>query len=292
MISLNSKAVIYIPGHGYGEAMSDSELCNHLRATTHLGIGAHPDDVEFMMWQGILQCHSDCNKHFASVVVTDGQGSSRVGPYASFDDEQMVKVRLEEQRRVAEAGGYSATISLGYTSLELRKNSIGSVCEDIRTIVKVLRPQVIYTHNLADRHDSHVATALRTIEALRELGPEYYPQEFYGCEVWRSLDWLTGSDRCTRDVSEHPNLMRALMGIYDSQIAGGKGYDIANFGRRQGNATYNDAYHPDESSLMELAMDLKPLLIEKDLTPELYFERLNDNFRRDVADRLSRMAGC
>ena len=149
-----------------------------------------------------------------------------------------------------------------------------------------MRPKVIYTHNMADRHDSHVAAFTRVLQALRALEPEFRPQEFYGCEVWRSLDWLTGPDRRVSDVGARPNLLRALMGLYDSQIAGGKNYDTANFGRRQANATYNDAYRADDASLLELSMDLKPLLDNPELTPADYFQRLHKRFGDDVQERL------
>lgn len=257
----------------------------------YLGIGAHPDDVEFMVWQGILQCYRQPQRTFASVVITGGRGSSRIGAYAHVSDDQMMQIRAQEQRFAAELGDYSFSASLGYTSQELRQSACQQVVEDIKEIVRSLRPQVIYTHNLADRHDTHVAALLRVVQALRELGEDYWPREFYGCEVWRSLDWLTGSDRRVAEVGGHLNLMRALMGLYDSQIAGGKGYDLANVGRRQANATYSDAYHPDDMSLAELSMDLLPLLKEKDLTPAAYFARLNGHFVQDVTDRLRQQEG-
>ncbi len=290
MLLNNEQASLYVPGRGECRAQSAEILADLLGSTTHLGIGAHPDDVEFMVWQGILQCYQDEHHRFASIVITNGQGSSRVGPYAHYSDEQMVAVRREEQHRVADAGGYSVSVSLGYTSAELRQTAVDNVCADLQELLRLMRPQVIFTHNLADRHDSHVATVLRVVRALRELGEEYYPQRFLGYEVWRSLDWLTGEDRQMGDVSARPNLMRALMGLYDSQIAGGKSYDLANFGRRQGNATYNDAYHADASSMLELSMDLRPLLLDASLDPIAYFEALNDNFRRDVRDRMQRMS--
>ncbi|MBQ7569215.1 PIG-L family deacetylase [bacterium] len=284
------EAVVYLPGVGSRGNIVSADDRARLQTVTHLGIGAHPDDVEFMIWQGILQCYRHPVRHFASLVITDGKGSSRIGPYADCSDEQIAQIRLGEQHRVAEAGGYAASISLGYSSEELRASAADLVCEDIKNVVSCLRPEVIYTHNLADRHDSHVAALLRVVQALRELGPDYYPREFYGCEVWRSLDWLAGEDRCVCDVGANPNLMQTLMGLYDSQISGGKNYAAANFGRRQSNATYSDAYHADDVSLLELAMDLRPLLINPSLTPEDYFSELNSRFSLDVRQRLRRMS--
>jgi len=60
--------------------------------------------------------------------------------------------------------------------------------------------------------------------------------------VWRDLDWLVDSDKAPFDVSEHENLQAALLGVFDSQIAGGKRYDLASMGRRRANATYFESH--------------------------------------------------
>ena len=38
--------------------------------------------------------------------------------------------------------------------------------EDLAGLLRLARPEVVYTHNLADKHPTHVAVALRTISAL------------------------------------------------------------------------------------------------------------------------------
>ena len=131
-----------------------------------------------------------------------------------------------------------------------------------------------------------MAVVTAVVQALRRLPPEDHPEEFYGCEVWRSLDWLVDVDRRTFDVSAHENLTMALMGLYDSQIAGGKRYDLATAGRRRANATYLDPYAPDPANLLEYCMDLAPLLRNPDLSVvDFALERV-DRFREDVRRRL------
>jgi hypothetical protein len=61
-------------------------LPDALARTTHLGIGAHQDDLEFMAYQGILECFRNQKKWFSGVVCTNGAGSSRTGPYADSTD--------------------------------------------------------------------------------------------------------------------------------------------------------------------------------------------------------------
>jgi len=63
-----------------------------LARTTHLAIGAHQDDIEFMALHGILQCYNDPDRWFTGVTVTDGAGSPRSGDYASYSDEDMKRI--------------------------------------------------------------------------------------------------------------------------------------------------------------------------------------------------------
>ena len=116
----------------------------------------------------------------------------------------------------------------------------------------------MFTHNLADKHDTHVAVALQVIAAIRSLPASERPQKLYGCEVWRDLDWMVDSDKVAFDLSEHENLQAALLGVFDSQISGGKRYDLATMGRRRANATYYASHGVDVSRAMAYAMDLTP----------------------------------
>jgi len=77
------------------------------------------------------------------------------------------------------------------------------------------------------------------------------------------------------------------MGVFDSQITGGKRYDLATAGRKRANATYSNPFSTDQSSYLEYAMDLLPLLNNSALTPADYATQLVDNFLQDVRRRLT-----
>lgn len=138
-----------------------------LRRTTHLGIGAHADDIPIMAYPGILECFRAVKKWFLGVTVTNGSGSPRKGLYAAFSDEEMQVVRAEEEKTAACVGRYSAAILLDYSSAAVKDPSNADVKEDLKAIIQSARPEVIYTHNLADKHDTHVPVALRTLQAIR-----------------------------------------------------------------------------------------------------------------------------
>jgi LmbE family N-acetylglucosaminyl deacetylase len=166
-----------------------------LNRTSHLAISAHQDDIEIMAAGPILQCYQKNDLWFTGVVVTDGRGSPRNGIYEKYTDDEMYQVRRVEQMKAASLGEYAAQILLDYPSTAVKAPENQSVVEDLVSILVATRPQHVYTHNLADKHDTHVATALRVIQAVRLLDPADRPQTLIGCEVWRDLDWMLDSDK-------------------------------------------------------------------------------------------------
>ncbi|MCZ6831316.1 MAG: PIG-L family deacetylase, partial [Gammaproteobacteria bacterium] len=172
-----------------------TELAPALARTTHLGIGAHADDLEILAWPGIARCYRNPEYWFSGVVVTDGAGSPRRGPYADYSDAEIVLRRQQEQRSAAALGEYSSILQLRYTSPALKSELAAAVTADLLKILIASQPRVVYLHNLADSHRTHVATALASIEALRQLPAAQQPTELYGVEIWRGLDWLPGKYR-------------------------------------------------------------------------------------------------
>ena len=148
-------------------------------------------------------------------------------------------VRFKEQKKAAVVGEYAAQVLLDYpSSSHQRRRPTRSRWKTWPRCSPPPARRCVYTHNLADKHDTHVAVALRVIAAIRSLPEADRPRQLYGCEVWRDLDWMMDGDKVAFDVSAHENLQAALLGVFDSQICGGKRYDLASMGRRRANATY------------------------------------------------------
>ena len=263
-----------------------------LARTTHLCVSAHQDDIEIMAYHGIAECFGRTDKWFTGVVVTNGAGSPRAGIYGQFTDEEMQKVRLREQRKAAYVGEYGCQIQLGYPSSAVKDPNHAGVRDDLTAIFRAARPQVVYLHNLADKHDTHVAVALRSIAALRAVGGQFQPKKVYGCEVWRDLDWLPDADKQALPVSARSNVAAALVGVFDSQVSGGKRYDLATAGRRLAHATYHASHSTDQETALSFAMDLTPLVSDPALSIEDYVLAYIDRFRADVEERLKASAGA
>jgi LmbE family N-acetylglucosaminyl deacetylase len=260
-----------------------------LGRTTHISVAAHQDDIEIMSAAPILECFQRPDRWFTGVVVTDGRGSPRDDLYKEYSDEEMRLVRFKEQRKAAVVGEFAAQVMLDYPSRMIKDSAEVKPVEDLYELFLATRPQYVYTHNLADKHDTHVAVAMRTISALRRLPAETRPLKVLGCEVWRDLDWLVDSDKVALDVSRHESLQAALLGVFDSQIAGGKRYDLASMGRRKANATYFESHSVDAASGISWAMDLTPLVFQPDLDITAFITAAIQRFAQDVAARIRRV---
>lgn len=259
-----------------------------LEGVTHMCIAAHQDDIEIMAYAPISECYGSEEKSFAGVVVTDGAGSPRTGEFADMTDEQMKEVRVLEQQKAADIGKYRAAIQLGFPSKAVKDPKNGDPVDEIYKLLMSVKPKFLYTHNIADKHETHVAVALRTIEAVKRMPKEDRPQVFTALEVWRSLDWLPDSDKVCLDTAKYPEVARELLTVHRSQVAGGKRYDNAAIGRRFANATFFASHDTDECISMNFGLDLIPL-VEGTQTPAGFINVYIDKFRREVNSTLERL---
>ncbi|HEY3761507.1 MAG TPA: PIG-L family deacetylase [Verrucomicrobiae bacterium] len=278
-----STAEIFVPD---GKTVTDA-----IQRITHLGIGAHQDDLEFMAFHGILECFDGEEKWFGGVTCANGSGSARTGAYKNFTDTQMMAVRRCEQNAAASVGRYGVMIQLDYPSGAVKSPADFRLKDDLKEIITMARAEIIYTHNLADKHDTHIGVAVAVLQAVRELPRDQRPEKIIGCEVWRSLDWLLDADKVLMDVGGRESLAAALNGVFDSQIAGGKRYDIATLGRRAANATFFESHATDKVTQLAFGMDLTPLVMNETADIIDYTCSFIEKFQADVRERLKKQLG-
>ena len=261
-----------------------------LTRTTHLAIGAHSDDLEVFAAHGIEECFQRSDRWFGGVTVTNGAGSPRAGRYADHDGVSMIAVRLQEQRKAAFVGEYGFQAQLAWPSAALKDTDDERPTNELEAVLQRTRPQLLYTHNLCDKHDTHIAVTMRVLEAVRRLDPSARPSRVLGCEVWRDLDWMADAEKVVLDCGERDHLQSSLIGVFDSQIAGGKRYDLAVMGRRRANATFFESHGVDQARWTCFAMDLTPLIEDAGRDPTEFALAAIDRFRADVEARLQRFA--
>ena len=96
---------------------------------------------------------------------------------------------------------------------------------------------------------------------------------------------MVDTDKVGMDLTQHESLQAALLGVFDSQIAGGKRYDLASMGRRRANATYFASHGVDQALGLSYAMDLSPLIHDPRLDPAAYLQSAIQRFALEAADR-------
>ena len=262
-MKLNDNATLYFPeGRTQEEAFEVSQR-------GPLAIGAHQDDLEIFAMHGIGNAYLGNTPKFVGITVTNGDGSPRKGEFANYTNEEMMAARLQEQNEAAEIGRYGAQIQLGYKSGDIKGENPAkgiALVADIIEILLQLKPDTLYVHNPFDKHDTHLAITRATIKALRTLPEQERPKHVYGCEVWRGLDWVLSDQKIALDVSTFLELQEKLIDCHKSQIAGSKNYTQATIGRQLANATYLGSHDLEEATAMTYAVDLMPLLKNKNLT--------------------------
>jgi hypothetical protein len=87
-------------------------------------------------------------------------------------------------------------------------------------------------------------------------------------------------------VDKFSHLLRPLLGVFDSQISGGKRYDLAEEGLRHANATYFDSHTTDGTAMLNFAMDLAPLVQDDTMDVEAFALGFVERLMEDVRTRL------
>ena len=255
----------------------------------YLCICAHQDDNEIMAMDGVLKGIRSRNYSFALVVTADGGGSARTGEFKDYTDEMMKAVRIKEQQEASEIGRYHSLYLLNYPSKDIKDKNNRDIVEEYKNIIKELKPEVIYTHSVLDKHPTHLGVAVKVINAIRELSKEYQPKVLYGCEVWRGLDWISDERKIGFDLSKNVKLQKKILDVFKSQIAGGKEYTKASLGRRYANATYFQSHSVDTYKLVNYGIDMRPLIKDRNLSIKEFALSYVDDLRNEISNELGKL---
>lgn len=235
-----------------------------------------------MAFHGIVTCLRSSSRWFGGVVCTDGVGSPRNGIYQHLNDGALRILREKEQRAAARIGQYSFVTQLSHKDSAIEKPLDSPLVDELVEILTLSRPEVIYTHNPADKHPTHVRVLVAVLEALRRMPVGARPQFLFGCEMWRGLDWMSDHAKNVMDVGGFASIAEALNRFFDTQIKGGKRFDLAVMGRRRANAAFFNGQ--DEESVTEAiyAMDLSSLIGQPPQELREFTHRQIESFHSEV----------
>lgn len=256
-----------------------------LASVTHLGIGAHADDLEIMAYHGIRCGQGDAGARFGGVVCTDGAGAPRAGSFASATDDEMCAIRRDEQREAARRGGYAAIVQLGHASESVKQGVSSEVVQDLTAMLSATRPEVVYTHNPIDAHVTHLGVCAAVIDAIRSLPVGSRPGRVLGCECWRGLDWLGAADKTWLDLGHDRESWSHLIESFASQTEG-RPYAKGALGRARANAVFREAYEAGGDAHSWLAIDLTSVVRDDGPNLETFVREHLERFTDEVLESL------
>ncbi|MEJ2582411.1 MAG: PIG-L family deacetylase, partial [Acidobacteriota bacterium] len=91
-------------------------------------------------------------------------------------------------------------------------------------------------------------------------------------------------------LDDRSNIAQALCGVYDSQISGGKRYDLAVEGRHLANSSFFESHEVDTAERLAFAMDLTPLIENPSRDVADFALELLRDLKDDITDRIVRMS--
>ena len=259
-------------------------------------IGAHHDDLEFMAAHyPILKGFSVPGERWFTRRGGGRTARAAPGTVSNADVQRRpdggsappgaAQGRLRRRLR-------GATTQLGHPSSNVKDPAHKAVPADHRRLGRCQTPRSCARSTPTTWPTSTRPTSAlpKPSPAIRRLEPKAErPSKLVGCEVWRDLDWMNDQDKVVMNLDGHENLADALMGVFDSQICGGKRYDLATRGRRKAHATYFESHATDQHTALIWGMDLTPLMHGGD--PATHVTAFMKRFEDEVLARVSKLSG-
>jgi glucosamine-6-phosphate deaminase len=213
-----------------------------LAKTTHVGVGAHQDDIEIMAGPMLLK-----NKdHWMNIIVTDGAASKSIlnGMATELTPKQLTDMRQREQREAARETG-TPVIQLKYPSAAVNGHMGEGKRQEAAFALGTLfsampKTEEVFGHNPIDKHATHLAVLAVQTAALRAAQHKNL-KNVYAMEVWGGLTGIPEAQLSMFVVEDGRDLaaINTLIGKYQSQIQGqGRDYAATTTARMVGHGGY------------------------------------------------------
>lgn len=192
-----------------------------------LGIGAHPDDLDFMA-AGTLAKYAAQGAAVHYLILTDG---SRGSADFDADTEALMATRKAEQDAATAATGAKSSRFLDYTDGQLEVTQ--ALKKDIIRVIRDLKPDVVITFDPSVlynapmgyiEHPDHRAAGQATLDAVYPLArdhlsfPELFEEGFHPHKVKTVLLGNFGQQDFFVDITDTMDAKLAALAAHSSQI--------------------------------------------------------------------------
>ena len=180
-----------------------------------LVVAAHPDD-EVLGCGGSLSIHQKRGDKIFLLFMTNGVSSRN-----NYEANE-IKKRKEMAKIVSKKLDVKKTFFLDFYDNELDKTSLLTITKKIEEVLKVVKPNLIYTHSFGDLNIDHQKTFEATMTACRPQ-PNFYVKEIYSFEIPSSTGWhhhklKKFSPNLYIDISKEYFNKKKLLKIYSKEM--------------------------------------------------------------------------
>ncbi len=182
-------------------------------------IAAHPDD-EILGCGGTILKNIKLGNKVNVLYISDGVGGR-------YDDKSIKKIQdINERKKMAINASKIAKFKiidfLGLENLELNKYKHNFINNKIFNVLKLVRPDVIYTNHPGDNNIDHRITFESTYTACRPNN-HFKIKEFLTYEVPSSTDWASPSStpflpKKFIDITKFSRMKKKLLNCYKKEL--------------------------------------------------------------------------
>jgi N-acetylglucosamine malate deacetylase 1 len=230
-------------------------------------VSPHPDD-DVLGAGGMMALLAESGRQVYSAYVTSG---------APPDDPEMGGRRQREAVRALRVVGARAGFFLRQPGDGLRRGSRAEAVQLLRAVLDRLQPGAVYVPSPFERHPTHIAATLITIEALRRRQKPV--REIWGYSVWSDMLGLPGTRPV--DISRVAARKRQAIHKHASQLAC-KPYHQGMLGRNCYEGVYGETHARRHCACAEVFLDMRALLGPRPWTLQAYARSVMTTHLRQI----------
>jgi LmbE family N-acetylglucosaminyl deacetylase len=145
-----------------------------------LVLAAHPDDETFGLGGTIVK-HSKNRDDVFVLTFTEGESARKI-------NEKNIIKRRENAKKACAVLGVKKTKFLDFQDQKLDSIPLLELCKEIESVIKIWKPEIIYTHFWGDLNQDHRRIFEASMIASRPIG-KYFPTKILCYEVPSSTEW-------------------------------------------------------------------------------------------------------